>query len=145
MNEPTALELQPLKIECRMNFERGRRGAKLLVDSDGPPPIALGRIPRVARLMALALRFERLLTTSEIRDYAALAELGHVTRARITQIMNFLNLDPRVQEEILFLPAVEKGREPIKEWMLRPVAATPDWRKQRKMWREIKAARLPEL
>src|SRR3712207_3152134 len=32
------------------------------------------------------------------------ARLGHVTRARVTQIMNLLNLAPDIQEAILFLP-----------------------------------------
>ena len=38
-------------------------------------------IPRIARLMALAIRFEGLLRNDTIRDYAELARLGRVTRA----------------------------------------------------------------
>jgi hypothetical protein len=33
-------------------------------------------IPRIARLMALAIRFDRLLRAEEFRDYAELARLG---------------------------------------------------------------------
>jgi hypothetical protein len=44
-----------------------------------------------------------------------LADLGHVTRARVCQIMNLLQLAPDIQEAILFLPRVEGGRDPIKE------------------------------
>jgi hypothetical protein len=44
-------------------------------------------IPRIARLMALAIRFEGLVRKGTIRDYADLARRGHVTRARMTQIM----------------------------------------------------------
>jgi hypothetical protein len=40
------------------------------------------------------------------RDYAELARLGHVTRARMTQIMKLLDLAPDLQEKILFLPPV---------------------------------------
>jgi hypothetical protein len=37
-----------------------------------------------------------------VKDYADLARLGQVSRARITQIMNLLNLAPDIQEPILF-------------------------------------------
>jgi hypothetical protein len=85
--------------------------------------------------MALALRFQRLVESGEVRDYAELARLGHVTRARMTQIMNLLNLAPDIQENLLFLPPVEFGRDPIRELQLRPITLVPDWRKQRQMWR----------
>jgi hypothetical protein len=61
--------------------------------------------------------------------------MGHVTRARATQVMNLLMLAPDVQETLLFLPAVEAGRDPVKEWQVRPIAAEPLWAEQRRMWR----------
>jgi DNA invertase Pin-like site-specific DNA recombinase len=60
-------------------------------------------IPRIARLIALAIRYEGLVREGAVRDYAELARLGEVTRARITQIMNLLWLAPDVQERLLFL------------------------------------------
>jgi hypothetical protein len=108
--------------------------------SDGPcaeapdENIPAGSIPRVSRLMALAIRFESLVRRGEVRDYADLARLGYVTRARITQIMNLTNLAPDIQEEILFLPNTQKGRDPVLERELRPIAAVPHWPRQRKMW-----------
>jgi hypothetical protein len=59
-------------------------------------------------------------------DQAELARLGHVTRARLTQIMNLLCLAPDIQEQILFLPATERGRDVVAEKQLRPVAGAPD-------------------
>jgi len=88
----------------------------------------------VARLLALAHRFEKLIRDGEVRDYADLARLGHVSRARLTQIMNLLNLAPDIQEAILFLPAVEAGDDPLHERQLRPVVNVLDWGRQRKMW-----------
>jgi len=38
--------------------------------------------------MALAIRFQDMVDRGEVQDYADLARLGYVTRARITQIMN---------------------------------------------------------
>ena len=132
-----------LTIESRFEFGRGARGRKCfrMGDTDAPPmSVPLGRIPRISRLMALALRFEQLLASGEVRDFAELASLGQVTRARLTQIMNLRLLAPSIQEDILFLPLVEHGREPVKEWMVRPIAATQDWRKQRRLWADLKAS-----
>ena len=90
-------------------------------------------IPRIARLMALAIRFDRLLRAEEFRDYAELARLGRVTRARMTQIMKLLNLAPDIQEQILFLSPL-KG---LNERNLRPVVNRIDWSQQRLMFRKI--------
>jgi len=84
--------------------------------------------------MALAIRFEQVVRDGVVADYAELARLGHVTRARMTQIMNLLNLAPDLQEAILGLPPVEHGRDPITERDLRVIVAVLDWRKQRQMW-----------
>lgn len=128
-----------------VHFTRARRGRKELRSGEAPPappaPV-FGRVPRIARLMALALRFQRLIELGEVRDYAELARLGHVTRARMTQIMNLLNLAPDIQEAVLFLPLVESGRDPIRELHVRPIAATPDWRKQRQMWHRLRDAQV---
>jgi len=82
----------------------------------------------------LAIHFEHLLGSGAVRDQTELAELGHVTRARVTQIMNLLHLDPAIQEEILFLPRVTEGRDPIAERHLRAITAEVDWQKQRRKW-----------
>ena len=87
-------------------------------------------VPRIARLMALAIRFDRLLRAEEFRDYAELARLGRVTRARITQIMKLLDLAPDIQEQILFLPNL-KG---LNERNLRPIVRRIDWHEQRRMF-----------
>ncbi len=71
-----------------------------------------------------------------MRDYAELAALSHVSRARITQIMDLLLLAPDIQEEILHLPRTVVGRDPIRETHLRPIVRVPEWKKQRRMWGE---------
>jgi hypothetical protein len=58
-------------------------------------------------------------------------------RRRITQIMNLLQLAPDIQEALLFLPRTAKGRDPIRERHLRPIAAELDWRTQRAMWARL--------
>jgi hypothetical protein len=90
-----------------------------------------GRLPRVARLMALAIRFEGLLREGEVKDFADLARFGRVTRARISQIMNLLNLAPDLQEQLLFLAPVFTRRQEIHERTLRTVVREPSWKRQR--------------
>jgi hypothetical protein len=122
-----------LTIEHRVHFQRrGRAGRKQL--AEGVPAAPAGRVPRVARLMALAIRFERLVREGAVRDYAELARLGHVSRARITQIMNLTLLAPDIQEAILFLPMVERGRDPLRLAQLQHIALEPDWEEQRRHW-----------
>jgi len=87
--------------------------------------------------MALAIHFEELLQEGHVQGYAEIARLGHVSRARLTQIMNLRQLAPDIQEEILFLPRVVRGKDPITERDLRPIAAELDWEEQRRMWRDV--------
>ena len=57
--------------------------------------------------MALAIRFDQLIRDGVVADQTELARLGHVSRARLSQIMNLTNLAPDLQEQILHLPRVE--------------------------------------
>ena len=91
-----------------------------------------GKLPRVTRLMALAIKFQGLVDRREVRDYADLARLGYVTRARMTQIMNLLNLAPDIQEDILFLPNTLSGRDPVTERRMRQIAGVVAWNRQRR-------------
>jgi hypothetical protein len=86
--------------------------------------------------MALALRFEKLVQRGEVKDYAHLARLGRVSRARISQIMNLLQLAPDLQERLLFFTRPPLGRDPMHLARLQPIAAVLDWRTQRQLWRE---------
>ncbi len=83
--------------------------------------------------MALTIRFEGLLRDGTIRDYAELARLGRVTRARMTQIMKLRHLASDIQEQILFLPPL-KG---LNERNLRPVVRRIDWNEQRSLFQKI--------
>lgn len=131
--------IKSLTVEADIHFERRGRGSRRVLES-GTDPAAdrpIGRLTRVTRLMALAIRFDQLIQSGEVTDYSELARLGHVTRARVTQIMNLLMLAPDIQEEILFLSRVTGGRDPIHLRQLQPIALVPDWRKQRRLWKEL--------
>lgn len=124
-------------IEATIHFSVQRKGRKALRTQ---PPVQLppGRIRRIAKLMALAIRFEGLVRSGKVRDYSELARLGQVTRARITQVMNLLLLAPDIQEELLFLPRIERGRDALGLRKFQAIAAQADWDVQRTMWAELK-------
>jgi len=126
-----------LTVTKQVHFRQGRGTRKVLKEGMAKAHEPLGRVPRISRLMALAIHMQELMDAGEVTDYAELARLAHVSRPRITQIMNLLHLAPDIQEEILFLPRTDGGRAPIREHMVRPIAAVLDWRKQRRMWQQL--------
>lgn len=89
--------------------------------------------------MALAIHFDQLIPYGVVADYAEIARLTHVSRARISKIMNLFFLAPDIQEEILFLPRLEKGREPFYLAQFLAIGLELDWRAQDKRWYCFKA------
>ena len=84
--------------------------------------------------MALAIRFDQLIHDGVVEDQGEIARLGHVTPARLSQIMGMLYLAPDIQEEILMLPRVDKGRDRVTERDVRRVMRSLDWDEQRRCW-----------
>jgi len=135
------MNASPRTITTTVHFSSLGRGRRELRIGPAPTQIAVsGRLPRVSKLMALAIRFDRLIAEGAVTDQAELARLGHVTRARVTQIMNLLHLAPDIQEALLSLPRVHEGRDPITERHLRSIAAEIDWTRQRARWNALATA-----
>ena len=125
-------------MECTICWQRGIKGCRRMVSQSSIlQALAPGRVPRIAKLLALAHKFERLVQEGMVADYATLARLGQVSRARITQIMNLLHFAPDIQEDILFLPHTAHGREPIQLRRLQTIAQVLDWSQQRVLWRQL--------
>lgn len=82
---------------------------------------------------ARAIHIDGLIQSGAVTNYAELARLGNVTRARMTQIMNLLNLAPEIQEELLFLPRVEAGRGELQLRDLQCFATIAPWVEQCKL------------
>ncbi len=70
-----------------------------------------------------------------VHDQADLARLAHISRARVTQIMDLLLLAPEIQEAILFLPPVARGKDLITERLLREVKVNSSWITQIDTWK----------
>jgi hypothetical protein len=123
-----------MKIEYSLSVRRGR-GPKIGII---PPPAAeRDRPPRVTCLLALAHRFEALVQSGKVCDYAHLARAGRVSRARISQILKLLTLAPSIQEYILWLPPRSAGKEGITERHLRDIVDEPLWDRQRALFEKL--------
>jgi hypothetical protein len=133
-----------LTIESTFKIVRKAKGAKRVVTAAALPKSApLGRIPRIAKLMALAIRWEGMIRGGALKDYAEIAALTHVSRARVTQIMNLNLLAPEIQEAILFLPRADVGRDTLALRNLQTITLEPSWDRQRRMWTRRDAFGLP--
>ncbi|MGE0229080.1 MAG: hypothetical protein AB7U23_11295 [Dehalococcoidia bacterium] len=92
-----------------------------------PPP---ERIPRAARVLALAHKWRALIRSGAVKDQAELARLVGVSRARVTQVMGLLWLAPEIQEELLCRFPPERDAPPPRERDLHAVAALSRWADQ---------------
>lgn len=129
-----------ITVKRRVHFVRREHGRKAIADKPRPADAIIpGRIPRIFRLMALAIRFDRLIRDGDIADLSELARLAHVSQPRMTQILNLNHLAPDIQEKLLFLPSGTHSRTPVHEKRLRPIAAKADWQAQRRLWAPIRS------
>jgi len=65
-----------ITLRTRVHFRRSARGRKQLRTAENPAnSTASGRVPRLARLMALAIRLDGLVRRGEVADQAELARL----------------------------------------------------------------------
>ena len=99
---------------------------------------ATDRVPRITRLLALALKFEEMIRSGVVGNYTVMAQLGQVSRSRVTQVTNLLNLAPDIQEEILFLRPEEAERLRISELSVRKLSAILEWGEQRARWTRLR-------
>jgi hypothetical protein len=126
------------KVDVQFHFQR-RGKIKVLVEGKEPPkPVKpKSRLPRITRYMALAIYYEGLIREGHIHDYAEIATLGHVTRARVTQIMNLRLLAPDLQEQLLNVPRIEQGRDALSLRLFQTIALEPSWKNQRIAWSQL--------
>ncbi len=86
-----------------------------------------------------SVRLGQLIRDGHVADQAELARLSHVSRARLTQFMNLLQIAPDIQEAVLHLPRTESGRDAVTERDLRPIAGMVSWNRQRRKWKQIQS------
>jgi hypothetical protein len=102
---------------------------------------AVIRPTHLARLLALAHRFDKLLRDGMVHNLKTLARLGHVSPARISQILSLLHLAPDIQEALLFRSRPEHGRDCLDMRRVLPLTKIVDWQEQRRLWRRLAEVR----
>ncbi len=85
------------------------------------PAAQVRRVAKLLGLMALAIRFDELLRSGCATGLLHIAEIGHVSQPRVSQILSLTLLAPDIQEELMFLPRIKKGKPQISEKLLRPL------------------------
>ena len=126
------------QVDVQFHFQRRGKNKVLVEGKEPPKPVKpKGRLPRITRYMALAIYYEGLIRKGHIHDYAEIATLGHVTRARVTQIMNLRLRAPDLQEQLLNIPRVERGRDSLCLRKFQSIAIEPSWKQQREMWKDL--------
>jgi hypothetical protein len=124
-----------ITLERSISFSKVRSTSHTKGERQMKP--AKATVPRISRLMALALRFDQLMRDGVVTDQAELARLGRVTRARLTQIMNLICLAPKIQEQILYMTTFSNKQNKITERHLRPISLIPEWKQQLEAWAKI--------
>ncbi|HVJ68734.1 MAG TPA: hypothetical protein VM510_12155 [Caulifigura sp.] len=125
------------KVTKKVSLGRGAKGKRLMTDRKPPRPVPAPRVPRITKLMALAIKFDQMIRDGVVKDQAELARMGFVTRARVTQIMNLLNLSPTIQDALLQVAPQKYGKDAFTERQLRTVLDDVTWSAQGRTWTSL--------
>jgi hypothetical protein len=80
----------------RVKFRKENQGGQSCLPEKVP-----ARVPRVARLLALAHRIDGMIRSGELKNWAEAARIVGVARSRMTQIAQLLLISPALQGLIL--------------------------------------------
>ena len=83
-----------VSLKCKMKKKAKKPPKKIIRHSTDT-------VSRCARMLALAYFIERLVASGDLKDYAEAAMKLGISRARISQIMNLINLPVYIQEDLL--------------------------------------------
>ena len=100
-----------ITVTHNLHFTRKARGRhQIAKELPATESVETGQVPRISKLMALAIHCDALIRNGDVADQSELARLLHVSQPRMTQIMNLLLLAPDMQEALLFMPRVVDGK-----------------------------------
>lgn len=145
---PQASPEAPVRVEFQVQFSGGAKGRRRVefesnaatpterpapATTSKPEPVkgaSLDRIPRITRLLVHGHYFEKLVREGVVKDYAEIARLTGLSRARVAQITNLTLLAPDIQELILKICPSQKWHDSNSEHNLRTLVIEMDWREQ---------------
>lgn len=120
-----------ITVHQKLSLTKTHRGRTRVEPRPEEEPVKpTSSIPRISRLMALAIKYQGMLDRGEVSGITELARLCRVTQPRMTQILNLNLLSPAIQEQLLHLPPHSSGKQAIHEKRLRSVCAHIDWAAQ---------------
>ena len=146
---PDDREEGSVRVQFQVQFSRGPKGRRRLREAQSraansaspsedtaprPREAATGPLPRITRLLVLGHHFEFLVRKGMVKDYAEIARLTGLSRARVTQITNLTLLAPEIQEEILVSLHPHNCINPVTEHLLRQLGMEKPWSQQRISW-----------
>ena len=106
------------RVEIPVQIKRDQRARKVLAEREAPK---IGdSVPRIARLLALAHKWEWMVRRGET-NHGQLARQHGLSRARVSQVCGLALLCPELQESIL-----EERKAPTKR-LLQELAVLPVW------------------
>lgn len=126
-----------ITVHKKLSITNANKGRKKLKPKREPTSEPLAKVPRISRLMALAIKYQCMLDRGEVSGITELARLCHVTQPRMSQILNLNTLSPANQEMLLFLDLKDNGKMKLYEKSLRKTCGELEWDSQQQAIREI--------
>jgi len=124
-------------IKMDIHFAPGQFGHRVLKKGRQPVHSKSTRLPRITRLMALAVKYENLLREGLVHTHGELAELAGADRSQISFIVRLRLLAPDIQEWLLNLPETDKSKDPLNWRQMRRLAGIVSWECQREELRML--------
>ncbi len=111
------------RVEIPVQIKRDQRARKVLAEREAP--MIGDSVPRIARLLALAHKWEGMVRRGAT-NHGQLARQHGLSRARVSQICSLSLLAPDIQESILLSSS-------LSQHCLAAMVARPIWREQRRL------------
>jgi len=128
-------------IKMNVHFSPGNCGHKILRKGRRPKHAKPTRLPRITRLMALSIKYERLIRQGLIAKQIELADLAGIGRSQAALIIRLRLLAPGIQEWLLNLPETEKSEDPVVWSDIQPLTRIISWRQQHQHLVQLLAAK----
>ena len=120
------------RIEIPMHIKRDRRARKIV--RKGPAlETAPDPVPRIARLLALAHKWEGMVRRGEVKDHAEIAIRLRITKGRITQICGLAQLAPSIQNALIH----STTSRAVPTHSLRRILRDSRWDEQWRIWKRL--------
>lgn len=124
-------------FSLEVHLSPGNCGHQQIKRGKKPKHAKPSRLPRITKLMALAIKYEQLLDSGQVSGQDALARLAGIDRSLMSRILRLRLLSPQIQEQLLNLPETTKGREELGLTKLIPLTRIHSWSKQETAFAEL--------